>query len=81
MLFKLNASGNALVYSTFIGAEDNDSVEGVAVDSSGNACITGGTKSSGFPTTASGYQSFRAGDTDAFLMKLNAPGSTVSESP
>ena len=77
VLFKLNASGNVLVYSTFIGAEDNDSVEGVAVDSSGNAYLTGGTKSSGFPTTASGYQSFRAGDTDAFLMKLNAPGSTV----
>src|SRR5207245_9200357 len=53
ILFKLNPQGNALVYSTFIGGEDNDSTEGVAVDTSGNAYITGGTRSSGFPLTAS----------------------------
>src|SRR5205807_440627 len=77
VLFKLNAQGNALVYSTFIGGEDNDSTEGVAVDTSGNAYITGGTRSSGFPLTASAFQSFRAGDTDAYLTKLNAAGNTV----
>src|SRR5205085_1951733 len=77
VLFKLNAQGNALVYSTFIGGEDNDSTEGVAVDLNGNAYITGGTRSSGFPLTASAYQSFRAGDTDAYLTKLNAAGSAV----
>ncbi|PYS75038.1 MAG: hypothetical protein DMF73_02160, partial [Acidobacteria bacterium] len=77
ILFKLNPQGNALVYSTFIGGEDNDSTEGVAVDTSGNAYITGGTRSSGFPLTASAFQSFRAGDTDAYLTKLNAAGSAV----
>jgi len=77
VLFKLNAQGNALVYSTFIGGEDNDSTEGIAVDSSGNAYITGGTRSNGFPVTASAFQSFRTGDTDAYLTKLNASGSAV----
>src|SRR5258706_1750879 len=77
VLFKLNPQGNALAYSTFIGGEDNDSTEGVAVDASGNVYITGGTRSSGFPLTASAFQSFRAGDTDAYLTKLNAAGSTV----
>ncbi|MFN2578127.1 MAG: CHRD domain-containing protein [Pyrinomonadaceae bacterium] len=76
-LFKLNPQGNALVYSTFIGGEDNDSTEGVAVDATGNAYVTGGTRSSGFPVTPSAFQSFRAGDTDAYLMKLNAAGSGV----
>ncbi len=77
VVFKLNAQGNALGYSTFLGGEDNDSTEGIAVDSSGNAYVTGGTRSSGFPVTSSGFQSFRAGDTDAYLTKLNASGSAV----
>ena len=59
VVFKLNPQGNALVYSTFLGGEDNDSVEGVAVDSSGNAYVTGGTRSNGFPLTATAFQSFR----------------------
>ncbi|HVS83976.1 MAG TPA: PQQ-dependent sugar dehydrogenase [Pyrinomonadaceae bacterium] len=77
VLFKLNPQGNALVYSTFIGGEDNDSTEGIAVDSSGNAYITGGTRSNGFPVTSTAFQSFRTGDTDAYLTKLNSSGNAV----
>jgi len=77
VLFKLNAQGNTLVYSTFIGGEANDSTEGVAVDSAGNAYITGGTKSFGFPTTVSAYQGTIAGDTDAYLAKINSTGSSL----
>ena len=77
VVFKLNVQGNALVYSTFLGGEDNDSTEGIAVDSSGNAYVTGGTRSSGFPVTSSAFQSFRTGDTDAYFTKLNSSGSAV----
>ena len=77
IVFKLNSQGNALVYSTFLGGEDNDSVEGIAVDQNGNAYVTGGTRSNGFPLTASGFQTFRAGDTDAYLAKLNPSGSAL----
>ncbi len=77
VVFKLNAQGNALVYSAFLGGEDNDSVEGVAIDSSGNAYVTGGTKSTAFPTTFSAYQSQRAGDTDAFLTRINSGGTAL----
>jgi len=75
VVFKLNAQGNALVYSTFLGGEENGSTEGVAVDSSGNAYVTGGTKSIGFPITSGAVQGFVAGDTDAYLTKINATGS------
>ncbi|HBB97153.1 MAG TPA: hypothetical protein DC054_17385 [Blastocatellia bacterium] len=75
IVFKLNAQGNALVYSGFLGGEENDSTEGVAVDASGVAYVTGGTKSNAFPTTGNAYQGQRAGDTDAFLTKINAAGS------
>jgi uncharacterized repeat protein (TIGR01451 family) len=77
IVFKLNAQGNALVYSTFFGGEENDSVEGIAVDANGIAYVTGGTKSNAFPTTVSAFQGTRAGDTDAFLSKINAAGSAL----
>jgi uncharacterized repeat protein (TIGR01451 family) len=77
IVFKLNAQGNGLVYSGFLGAEENDSVEGVTVDPAGIAYVTGGTKSTGFPTTGNAYQSTRAGDTDAFLVKINSAGSAL----
>ena len=44
---KLNAAGNALVFSTYLGGDTTDQANGIAVDSSGNAYITGGTDSSG----------------------------------
>ena len=66
-----------MAYSGFLGGEENDSTEGVAVDSSGIAYVTGGTKSTGFPTTGNAYQSTRAGDTDAFLAKINSAGSAL----
>lgn len=72
IVLKLNPQGNSLVYSTYLGAEENDSAEGIAVDSAGIAYVTGGTKSSGFPTTVNAYQGNRAGDTDAYLTKYNA---------
>ncbi len=77
VVFKLNSQGNALAYSGFLGAEENDSVEGVVVDSTGIAYVTGGTKSTGFPTTGNAYQPTRAGDTDAFLAKINSAGSAL----
>ncbi len=47
---KLNASGTALVYSTYLGGSDQDLGYGIAVDVSGNAYVTGLTHSTDFPT-------------------------------
>ena len=47
---KLNAAGSALVYSTYLGGSGDDSGHGIAVDSSGNAYVTGYTDSTDFPT-------------------------------
>ncbi len=70
---KLNAAGNALVYSTYIGGSNDDRGLGIAVDSAGNAYITGITQSNNFPTTSGAYQT-TAGFAGSFVTKLNASG-------
>ncbi len=73
---KLNAAGSALVYSTYLGGSGSDEGNGIAVDSSGNAYVTGPTTSTNFPT-ANAFHSAFAGGVDAFVAKLNAAGSTL----
>jgi uncharacterized repeat protein (TIGR01451 family) len=68
---KLNPTGNALVYSTYLGGTDYDEGFGVAVDGDGNAYITGSTDSTDFPTTSDAYQTSHAGGyEDAFVAKF-----------
>lgn len=76
---KLNPSGNALVYSTFIGGSGLDAANSVAVDADGNAYVTGLTASTNFPV-ASPLQSSNRGGTDAFVLKLNRAGSVLAYS-
>ena len=47
---KLNPAGSALVYSTYLGGSGDDDGYGIAVDSAGNAYVTGYTDSTNFPT-------------------------------
>jgi fibronectin type 3 domain-containing protein len=74
---KLNASGSALVYSTYLGGSAFDSVRAIAVDSGGAAYMTGQTSSGNFPL-ASPFQSVN-GNTNytAYVAKLNTAGSAL----
>jgi sugar lactone lactonase YvrE len=76
-VFKLNASGTALVYSTFLGGQGGlDSGYGIAVDAAGNAYVAGYTDSSSeFPLVGALDTNFSNGE--AFVTKLNAAGSAV----
>ena len=73
---KLNVNGSGLVYSTFLGGDSWDEGRGIAVDSVGNAYVTGGTSSNNFPTH-NPLQATRSGGYDAFVTKLNAGGSAL----
>ena len=73
---KLSPDGSSLVYSTYLGGNGGDSGMSVAVDSSGNAYVTGFTNSNNFPTTLGAFQRSHSGSNrDAFVTKLNAAGS------
>jgi hypothetical protein len=61
---KISASGS-LVYSTYLGGTDLDSIRRLAVDSAGNAFLTGSTRSVDFPTTTGAYQENFIGGVDA----------------
>jgi hypothetical protein len=67
---KLNATGTALLYSTFLGGSSTDQGTGIAVDGSGNAYVTGFTLSSNFPTTTGALQTSSGGGEDAFVAKV-----------
>jgi hypothetical protein len=70
---KLNPSGSALIYSTYLnGASGN----GIAVDSAGNAYVTGEAGTTKFPTTGGAFQTAPMGF-DTFVTKLNAAGSAL----
>jgi hypothetical protein len=76
-LLKINPSGSALVYSTYLGGSSDDYAQGVAVTATGSARLVGTTHSSNFPTSAA-FQSSFAGDSDAFVTAVNVGGSALT---
>ena len=76
---KLNATGSALVYSTYLGGSVGEVGQGIAVDTAGNAYVTGRTESGTgnsvlFPTTPGAFQTVSLGVPDGFVTKFNPTG-------
>jgi hypothetical protein len=69
----LKPDGTALVYSTFLGGSATDEGHAIAVDSSGNAYVTGQTQSGDFPYL-NGYSSVFKGRQNAFVTKFDSTG-------
>jgi len=78
---KLNSTGSALIYSTYIGGSGLEFSFCISIDEFDNAYITGSTSSSNFPTTSSAYnQTYNGGTYDVFVTKLNASGTALDYS-
>jgi hypothetical protein len=73
---KMNSSGTALFYSTYIGGSGYDEFFGIAVDGAGNAWIAGQTNSTDFPTM-SPTQGASGGGEDAVVVKLSSSGTLL----
>jgi hypothetical protein len=82
---KLKVDGSQLPYSTYLGGSGDEAGFGVAVDSVGNAYVTGQTNSTNFPFTAGAFQTALklngvVPTIDAFVTKINASGSAFAYS-
>jgi len=75
-LVKVNASGSALVYATYLGGNNVDEGNGIAIDAAGNAYVTGYTASTDFPVQ-SPFRGSNANSVDAFVTKMNPAGSAL----
>ena len=79
---ELNASGNSLIYSTYLGGSRDDDGNAIAVDTAGRAFVTGQTGSSDFPTTQGAFATALGGSgatkgRNAFVAELTADGSDL----
>ena len=78
-VLKLNPTGSALIYSTYLGGSGFEEGQGIAVDITGSAYLTGTTSSDNFPT-ANSFDRFKSGGSDVFVTKLNAAGNALAYS-
>ncbi|MEO8285000.1 MAG: SBBP repeat-containing protein [Chloroflexota bacterium] len=77
---KFNPGGTTLLYSTYLGGTgqgDGDGSYGIAVDTVGNAYVTGYTTSNDFPLQNPFQPAYGGGNSDVFVTKLNATGSAL----
>lgn len=73
---KLNPEGNGLIYATYLGGSLDDEGRGIALDSTGQAYVTGMTSSTNFPQQGP-LQPYGGGPSDAFLAKLSPAGNAL----
>jgi hypothetical protein len=77
---KINATGNGLMFSTFLGGNDSDTGRGIAVDKNGNCFVTGQTESPNFPANSTFHRPF-GGSSDVFVAKLQLSSFNNSSGP
>ncbi|MCP5045809.1 MAG: hypothetical protein GY940_01455 [bacterium] len=73
---KFSATGDSLLYSTYLGGNDSERAKGITVDALGNVYIVGDVKSKDFPTHVP-YQGTFGGGEDAFVVKLSPTGDSL----
>lgn len=71
---KINATGTAVVYSTYLGGDNFDEANAIVVDASGYAYVAGDTTSWNFPVSSFAAQTKAGGEYDAFVTKVSPAG-------
>jgi hypothetical protein len=79
---RFNPAGSGLIFSTYLGGSNLDQGQGITIDASGNAYITGPTSSHDFPVTAGAFQTIcgnggRHPCQNAFMTELSASGALL----
>ncbi len=74
---KLNGSTGELIYSTYVGGNNEEVGRSIALDSHGTAFITGETASPDFPISSDAYQTVFGGASDAFMTEISPSGTAL----
>jgi hypothetical protein len=75
---KVSPNGSTLIYVTYLGGNDQDSIFGIDVDSTGSVFIVGITGSNNFPTTANSFDQIgHSMSSDTFISRLDSSGSSL----
>ena len=74
---KLDAGGSGLLYSTYLGGQEDEEGWSIALDGEGNLYVTGNTRSKDFFVTPGALQQCLAGGADVFISKLDARASNL----
>lgn len=78
VLFKINSALTNMVWSTFVGGNNDDAVYDVVIDNSGNLYIAGGTNSNNLPTTPGVlHQTYQGGDADGFIAHITSTANSI----
>lgn len=74
---KFTPNGAQLMYSTYLGGNDNETPHSLVVDAQGNLIIYGVAYSANYPTTGNAFDASYNGDGDIVVTKLNAAGTAL----
>jgi hypothetical protein len=82
---QLDAAGDLLTHSTYLGGNDSDYGQALFVDAADNVFVTGTTGSGNFPASVGAIQALRGAESpvgDAFVVKVGpAPAPALALSP
>ena len=77
---KFTPTGDAVVYSTYLGGSNSDSAQAIAIDAAGSAYITGQTASYNFPTQSPYQGTIQGNNFNSFVTKLTPAGDALAYS-
>lgn len=80
-LAEIDPSASSVLFSTYLGADNSDEGEGLALDSKGAIYVAGQTSSTYFPVTQGAFQNTFGGSNDGFIVKIapdSAPGVSIT---
>lgn len=76
-VFKLNSTGTTMAYGTYFGGNQRDNISGITVDDNGYAYILGATQGDIMTTVGALYETYRGGQADHFIAKINADATAL----
>ncbi len=78
VVFKLNSNLSQMLWSSYLGGNNNDAGYALALDDSANVYVTGGTRSFNFPTTVGALKTtYAGGKADGYVTKIKFDGSAI----